>query len=105
MDREAEEEVGESQEERQRRIRCEAKTFSEEVFSSETISHLVKASIEFILAIDSMIPRDRIPKDVVEHYTNAKKESILLLRALLNAQLKTVEETQERKGLQKIDLD
>ncbi len=102
MDKEVE---AETQEERQRRIRSEARVLSEEIFSKETLSHLVKASTEFILAIDSMIPRDKIPKEVVEHYTNAKKESILLVRALLNTQLKTVEETQDRKGLEKIDLD
>ncbi len=96
---------GESKEERQSRIRREAKTLSEGIFSNETISHLVKASTEVILAVDSMVPRDKIPKDVMEHYTNAKREAILLFKSLLDAQLKTVEEDQDRQGFKKIDLE
>jgi hypothetical protein len=87
------------------RIRREAMALSQEIFSNETISHLVRASTEFILAVDSMIPRDQIPREVREHYTNAKKETILLFKSLLDAQLKTVEEDSERQGFKKIDLE
>jgi predicted component of type VI protein secretion system len=95
---------------RKRRIKMEAEKLSESVFSKETRDHLVRAGTEIILAVDSMIPRDKIPEDVKEHYLAAKKETLLLVKSLLDAQVTMVQDLQEKKevpepGPRKINLD
>jgi predicted component of type VI protein secretion system len=96
---------------RKRRIKMEAEKLSESVFSKETRDHLVRAGTEIILAVDSMIPRDKIPEDVKEHYLAAKKETLLLVKSLLDAQVTMVQDLQEKKeappepGPRKIKLD
>ena len=95
---------------RQRRIKMEAEKLSEAVFSKETRDHLVRAGTEIILAVDSMIPRDKIPEDVKQHYLAAKKETMLLIKSLLDAQITMVQDLQEKKevpepGPRKIELD
>ncbi|MBI0583117.1 MAG: hypothetical protein ISF22_02700 [Methanomassiliicoccus sp.] len=94
----------------QRRIRIEAEKMSESVFSRETRDHLVRAGTEMILAIDSMIPRDKIPEDVKQHYLAAKRETLLLVRALLDSQITMIKDIEENAdlpetGLRKIDLE
>ncbi len=86
-----------------------AEELSESVFTKETRTHLIRASTELILAIDSMIPREKIPPEVKEHYLAAKRETVLLAKALLDAQLKAIDEfarPEERppEGLRKIEL-
>ena len=81
MDRDEEQSEQEIEDDasRQRRIRFEAEKLGESMFSKETRDHLVKATAEIILAVDSMIPRDKIPEDVKQHYLAAKRESLLLV--------------------------
>jgi predicted component of type VI protein secretion system len=95
---------------RQRRIRFEAEKMGESMFSKETRDHLVRASTEIILAIDSMIPRDKIPEDVKQHYLTAKRESLLLVRSLLDSQINLVRDIENKEqppeaGLRKIELE
>jgi hypothetical protein len=84
---------------------------SDAVFSKETRDHLVRASTEIILAVDSMIPRDKIPEDVKQHYLAAKRETMLLIRTLLDAQINMVMDLESKtepppeEGLRKIDLE
>jgi hypothetical protein len=50
-----------------------------------------------VLALDSMIPRDRIPDDVKEHYIAAKRETILLIKSILDAQLEMVRDIERKR--------
>jgi hypothetical protein len=104
------EDLIEDEEARKRRIRCDAEKMSEAVFSRETRDHLVKAGTELLLAFDSMIPRDKIPEDVKQHYLAAKRETMLLVKTLLDAQIGMVRDLEEKTpppetGLRKIQLD
>ncbi len=107
----AEEPVCEDDAARKRRIKADAERMSEAVFSKETRDHLVRASTEMILAVDSMIPRDKIPEDVKQHYLAAKRETMLLIRSVLDAQINMVLDLESKKeappepGLRKIDLE
>jgi hypothetical protein len=96
---------------RTRRIKADAEKMSDAIFSKETRDHVVRASTEIILAVDSMIPRDKIPEDVKQHYLAAKRETMLLIRSILDAQINMVldleskeEPPPEEPGLRKIDL-
>ena len=99
---------------RARKIKADAERMSEAMFSKEARGHLVRAGTEMVLAIDSMLPRDIIPPEVREHYLAAKREAILLMRAILDAQLGMVEdlgkpvekrEDEVEPGLRKIELE
>jgi hypothetical protein len=105
----SEEPYCEDEAQRKQRIKYEAEKLSESVFSKETRDHFVRASTEMILAIDSMIPRDKIPEDVKQHYLAAKKETMLLIRSVLDAQITMVQDLENKeeppeRGLKKIDL-
>jgi len=106
-----EEQECEDEAERARRIKRDAEKLSESMFSKDTRDHLVRASTEMILALDSMIPRDRIPEDVKQHYLAAKKETLLLVKSILDAQITMVGDLESKKeappepGLRKIDLE
>ena len=99
---------------RARKIKADAMKMSEALFSKETRDHLIRAGTEMVLAIDAMLPRDLISPDVKKHYLSAKRESILLVRAILDAKLGLVEDLQKpvekdkdeiEPGLKKIELD
>lgn len=93
------------------RMKEEVERLSETVFSKTTKDHLVRAGTEMVLAFDSMIPRDMIPDDVREHYLAAKRETILLIKSLLDAQLSVVRDIERKHkdpsdaGLKKIELE
>ncbi len=94
----------------QRRIRYEAERMGETVFSKDTRDHLIRASTEMILAIDSMIPRDKIPEDVKQHFLAAKRETLLLVRSVIDAQIGMVRDIENKEeppetGLRKIELE
>jgi len=104
----------EQEELRERKLRRDAERMAEAMFSAETRGHLVRAGTELVLALDSMVPRDMVPPAVKEHYLAAKRETILLLKALLDAQLGMVEDLEKpverpadevEPGLRKIELD
>ena len=109
-------ELGEEEHEalRARKIKADAERMSSAMFSKEARDHLVRAGTELVLAIDAMLPRDLLPPDVREHYLAAKRETILLMRSILDAQLGMVEdlskpvekhEDEVEPGLRKIELD
>jgi hypothetical protein len=94
----------------QRRIRYEAEKMGEAVFSKDTREHLIRASTEMILAIDSMIPRDKIPEDVKQHFLAAKRETLMLVRSVIDAQIGMVRDVEAKEeppetGLRKIELE
>lgn len=99
---------------RKRKMRHDAENLSDAVFNKETRDHLVRAGTEIILAVDSMVPRDKIPSDVKKHFLAAKRETLLLFRALLDAQLGMIRDLQKpverpadevEPGLRKIELE
>jgi|ADurb_Cas_02_Slu_FD_contig_31_356648_length_1315_multi_3_in_0_out_0_2 hypothetical protein len=95
---------------RQRRIRHEAERLGETMFSGETREHLIRATTEIILAVDSMIPREMIPDEVKQHYLAAKREGLLLVRAILDAHINLVRDIESKEqppetGLRKIELE
>ncbi len=78
------------------------------MLTKEAKEHLVRAATELILAVDSMVPRDKIPPDVREHYQAVKRESALLVRSVIDSQIRAMDESKEKEckeGLRKIDLD
>lgn len=112
MDREERQSETGSEDEtsRQRKIKYEAERLGETMFSGETREHLIRATTEIILAVDSMIPREMIPDDVRQHYLAAKRESLLLIRSLLDAQINLVKDMESKEqppetGLRKIELE
>lgn len=93
-----------------RHVRAEAERLGEMVLSAEARDHLVRAGTEMILAVDAMVPKGLVPPDVREHYQAAKRETILLMKALLDAQLEVIkgagkEDEEPLSSFHKIDLD
>ena len=104
------EQEAEGEMDRQRRIRIEAEKMGESMFSKETRDHLVRVSTEMVLAIDSMIPRDKIPEDVRRHFMAAQRETLLLVRSVLDAQIGLCRDLESKEqppetGLRKIELE
>jgi hypothetical protein len=55
--------------------------------SQDTVGHLMKAATEFLGAMDTMMPKKKIPEEVRVHYKAAKKEMLLMARAILDAKI------------------
>ncbi len=64
---------------------------SEIGMSKETQMHLFRALSEFAIAADGMIPKNRMPEEAKKHATAAKKEILLMIRALIDAQIECVD--------------
>ena len=73
----------------------------------DTVVHLMKAGTEFLLAMDTLMPRNAMPPEVKQHYNNIKKETLLLFRSFIDGHLKEMEEGERPPAprLRKIDLD
>ncbi len=73
----------------------------------DTVVHLMKSGTEFLMAMDTLMPRNAMPPEVKEHYNNIKKETLLLFRSFIDTQLKDMEGKAEAPAprLRKIDLD
>jgi hypothetical protein len=59
--------------------------------SRETQLHLFKALSEFAVAVDGMMPRSKMPEEAKKHAIAAKKEVLLMMRALIDAQIECAE--------------
>src|SRR5512137_2390315 len=59
--------------------------------SKETQMHLFKALSEFAIAADGMLPKSKMPDEAKKHAVAAKKEILLMMRALIDAQIECVE--------------
>jgi hypothetical protein len=55
--------------------------------SQDTVGHLMKAATEFLGAMDTMMPKKKMPDEVRVHYRAAKKEMLLMARAILDAKI------------------
>jgi len=60
---------------------------SEGGIPQETVGHLMRAATEFLGAMDTMMPKKRMPDEVRKHYKAAKKEMLLMARAMLDAKI------------------
>jgi hypothetical protein len=80
---------------------------SEGMVPKETVGHLMKAASEFLVAMDSMMPRRKMPDEVRVHYKAAKKEMMLMARAMLDAKIAAcdAEKAEEEPRVRKINLD
>lgn len=101
----AEEETG-----RGHRLKEEAERITEAILPKPAREHLVRAGSEMLLALDYMIPRDKIPDDVKQHLIAAKRETLMIWKCLLDAQLNVIKEMErkpqeEETGLRKIELE
>ncbi len=59
--------------------------------SRETQIHLFKALSEFAVAVDGMVPKSKMPEEAKKHAVAAKKEILLMMRAMIDAQIECVE--------------
>ena len=78
----------------------------EALLSKETTEHIMKAGTELFLALDSFIPESRIPVDARKHYLTAKKEFLLMMKSVIEANLEAVDnlEKSDSSKLRKIDV-
>ena len=53
----------------------------------ETVGHLMRAATEFLGAMDTMMPKKKMPDEVRKHYRAAKKEMLMMARAMLDAKI------------------
>ena len=59
----------------------------EGMISQDTVGHLMRAATEFLGAMDSMMPKKKVPDEVKVHYLAAKREMMLMARAMLDAKI------------------
>jgi len=76
------------------------------LLSKETTEHVMKAGTELFLALDSIIPESRMPADARKHYLAAKREFLLMMKSVIDANLEAVDNLQgkESSGLKKIEV-
>ncbi len=76
------------------------------LLSKETTEHVMKAGTELFLALDSIIPESRMPADARRHYLAAKREFLLMMKSVIDANLEAVDNLQgkESSGLKKIEV-
>jgi len=93
-------------EEKGDRIKEEAKRMKDALLSKETTEHVMKAGTELFLALDSVIPESRIPADARKHYLAAKKEFLLMMKSVIDANLEAIDnlEKSDSSKLKKIDV-
>ena len=88
------------------RIKEEAKRMKDALLSKETTEHVMKAGTELFLALDSIIPESRMPADARKHYLAAKREILLMMKSVIDANLEAVDTLQgkESSDLKKIEV-
>lgn len=76
------------------------------LLSKETTEHVMKAGTELFLALDSIIPESRMPSDARKHYLAAKREFLLMMKSVIDANLEAVDTLQgkESSELKKIEV-
>jgi len=60
---------------------------AEGMMPKETLGHLMRAATEFLGAMDTLMPKKKMPEEAKVHYKAAKKEMMLMARALLDAKI------------------
>jgi hypothetical protein len=80
----------------------------DQMLSKDTQMHLFKAGTELAMALDTMLPKGKMPEEAKEHAKAAKKEMLLMMRALIDAKLEGCEKETSKSssdGLKKIDVE
>jgi hypothetical protein len=79
----------------------------EGMIPTEAVGHLMKAASEFIGAMDSMMPKKKVPDEVRVHYMAAKKEMMLMARSMIDAKIAAcdAEQSEEEPRIKKINLE
>jgi hypothetical protein len=78
------------------------------MISQESVGHLMRAATEFMGAMDSMMPKKKVPDEVKVHYRAAKKEMLLMARAMLDAKIAECDASpvkEEEPRIRKINLE
>jgi hypothetical protein len=80
------------------------------MISQDTVGHLMKAATEFLGAMDTIMPKRKMPDEVRMHYKAAKKEMLLMARAILDAKIAECDgekgpSAEEAPRVKKINLD
>jgi hypothetical protein len=77
--------------------------------SQEGVGHLMRAATEFMGAMDTMMPKKKVPDEVKVHYKAAKREMLLMVRAMLDAKIAECDawqaKAEEEPRVKKINLD
>jgi hypothetical protein len=77
--------------------------------SQEALGHLMRAATEFMGAMDNMMPKKKVPEEVKVHARAAKREVLLMARAMLDAKIAECDASQakpeEEPRVRKINLD
>lgn len=77
------------------------------MMSKETQLHLFRALSEFAIAMDGLMPKSKLPEEAKMHAAAAKKEILLMARALIDAQIECVGKKKAEEGpkLKKIKVE
>lgn len=72
----------------------------------ETQMHLFRAGTELALALETLLPKSRMPEEVKEHAMAARKEVLLMVRAMIDSNLEEKEKcAPSSAGLKKIEIE
>jgi hypothetical protein len=79
----------------------------EGMIPKEAVGHLMRAASEFIGAMDTMMPKKKMPDEVRVHYMAAKKEMMLMARSMIDAKIAAcdAEQGEEEPRIKKIKLE
>jgi hypothetical protein len=85
----------------------EAEDEGGEMMDKESMQHLIKGATEIMLAMERMVPKKQMPPEVKVHAKAAKREVLLMFRALLDVKIKECDEKESapETKLKKINLD
>ncbi len=80
------------------------------LFPPESRQHVMRAATEMILAVDAAMPKGLVPQEVKDQYEVVRKETVTLVKTMVNAAAnpqhpdgESKSEEKEEKGLQKIE--
>lgn len=77
------------------------------MINPETMTHLMKAGMELMQAMEKSMPKKGIPPEVKVHAKNMEKEFLLMTRALIDHKIKDFDSKKSKKSepkLKKIEL-
>jgi hypothetical protein len=82
---------------------------SEAGMPKEAMGHMMRAASEFFTGMEGMMPKRTMPPEVKLHYKAAKKEMMLMARAMLDAKIAECDSEASPKEpeprIRKINLD
>jgi hypothetical protein len=73
----------------------------------ETMTHLMKAGMELMQAMEKTMPKKSVPPEVKAHAKNIEREFLLMTRAMIDHKIKDIDSKKTKKSepkLKKIEL-